>query len=50
MIIRGPPRNGPPLEKSIGLSNISAPKLGRRGRDITEVKDNVSSILGLRSI
>ena len=44
MIIRGPPRNGPPLEKSIGLSNITAPKLGRRGRDVTEVKDSVSSV------
>ncbi|XP_053597655.1 staphylococcal nuclease domain-containing protein 1 [Microplitis demolitor] len=29
--IRGQPRGGPPPEKTIALSNVTAPKLGRRG-------------------
>ena len=41
LVIRGQPRNGPPPEKSLGLSNIVAPKLGRRGKDGIEVKDTV---------
>jgi len=30
IIVRGPPKGGPPPERTIGLSNISAPKLARR--------------------
>ncbi|XP_034937928.1 staphylococcal nuclease domain-containing protein 1 [Chelonus insularis] len=38
--IRGVPRGGPPPEKTITLSNINAPKLGRRGNtNGDEVKD-----------
>jgi len=30
VVIRGPPRNGPPAERILALTNIDAPKLGRR--------------------
>jgi staphylococcal nuclease domain-containing protein 1 len=30
IIIRGPPRGGPPPERTIGLSNVMAPRLARR--------------------
>lgn len=33
VIIRGQPRNGPPPEKQINLTNITAPKLARRPAD-----------------
>ena len=29
-MIRGPPRNGPPAERVLALTNIDAPRLGRR--------------------
>ena len=41
-MIRGQPKNAPPPEKTIGLSNVVAPKLGRGGKDRAEVKDSVS--------
>lgn len=30
VVIRGPPRNGPPAERTLALTNIDAPRLGRR--------------------
>jgi len=30
VVIRGPPRNGPPAERVLALTNIDAPRLGRR--------------------
>lgn len=30
VVIRGPPRNGPPAERILALTNIDAPRLGRR--------------------
>ena len=31
VVIRGPPRNGPPAERILALTNINAPRLARRG-------------------
>ena len=28
VVIRGPPRNGPPAERTLALTNIDAPRLG----------------------
>jgi staphylococcal nuclease domain-containing protein 1 len=41
IIVRGPPRGGPPPERTIGLSNITAPRLARRPNvpDSNESKD-----------
>lgn len=33
VVIRGQPRGGPPPERTLSLSYITAPKLGRRGSD-----------------
>ena len=30
VVIRGPPRNGPPAERILALTNIDAPRLARR--------------------
>ena len=30
VVIRGPPRNGPPAERVLALTNIDAPRLARR--------------------
>ena len=32
VVIRGPPRNGPPAERVLALTNVDAPRLGHRGR------------------
>jgi staphylococcal nuclease domain-containing protein 1 len=32
VVIRGPPRNGPPAERTLALTNIDAPRLGIRCR------------------
>ena len=40
VVIRGPPRNGPPPEMTLALTNIDAPRLARRktaNADATEV-------------
>ena len=36
IILRGQPKGGPPPEKTIGLSNIVAPRLGRRATGNSE--------------
>lgn len=46
MIVRGPPRGGPPPERTIGLSNVTAPRLARRpgiADDSKDSKDEVKS-------
>ena len=30
VVIRGPPKNGPPAERILALTNIDAPRLARR--------------------
>ena len=44
-MIRGQPRQGPPPERTLALSNITAPKMARRGKPgdetSTETKDEV---------
>lgn len=44
IVIRGPPRNGPPPERTLALSNITAPKLARRANPnvegSTDTEDN----------
>ena len=45
VVIRGQPKGGPPPEKTLGLTNITAAKLGRRANpsnNVTETKDEVS--------
>ena len=47
IIVRGPPRGGPPPERTIGLSNVTAPRLARRpgiADESKESKDEVQSI------
>ena len=42
VVIRGPPRNGPPPEMTLALTNIDAPRLARRktaNADATEVRN-----------
>ena len=39
IIIRGQPKGGPPPEKTIGLTNVQAPKLARR----PQVPENAAS-------
>lgn len=41
IIVRGQPKGGPPPEKQVNLSNITAPKLARRGNP--NVPDSVST-------
>lgn len=42
VVIRGQPRGGPPPEKTIYLSNITAPKLAKRPTEqVAETKDEV---------
>ena len=53
VIVRGPPKGGPPPERTIGLSNVTAPRLARRpgiSDEAKESKDEVGScgILCLR--
>ena len=46
VIVRGPPRGGPPPERTIGLSNVTAPRLARRpgiADESKESKDEVES-------
>ena len=46
VIVRGPPRGGPPPERTIGLSNVTAPRLARRpgiADDSKDSKDEVKS-------
>ena len=47
MIVRGPPKGGPPPERTIGLSNVTAPRLARRpgiADESKESKDEVKSM------
>ena len=42
VVIRGPPRNGPPPEMTLALTNIDAPRLARRktaNAEATEVRN-----------
>ena len=41
MVIRGQPRNGPPPEKTLALSNIMAPKIARRNKEGEISKEEV---------
>lgn len=44
VVIRGQPKGGPPPERTLALTNITAPKLARRpnpGEGKTESKDEV---------
>lgn len=44
MVIRGQPKGGPPPEKTICFSNITAPRMARRpnpAQDNVETKDEV---------
>jgi len=46
VIVRGPPRGGPPPERTVGLSNVTAPRLARRpgiADESKESKDEVKS-------
>lgn len=48
MIVRGPPKGGPPPERTIGLSSVTAPRLARRpivGNESIDSKDEVRYIL-----
>lgn len=40
VIVRGPPRGGPPPERTIGLSNVTAPRLARRPGIADDSKDS----------
>ena len=45
VVIRGPPRNGPPAERIMALTNIDAPRLARRptpSNPATEVSSKVT--------
>ena len=46
LVLRGQPRGGPPTERTVGLSNIQAPRMARRpnpGLDSSmETNDEVS--------
>lgn len=43
VIIRGQPKGGPPPERTLALSNIMAPRLGRRAAgESPETEDEVS--------
>lgn len=46
VVIRGQPKGGPPPERTVSLSNITAPRLARRpnpnAEGITETKDEVN--------
>ena len=44
MVVRGQPKGGPPPERTLALSNVTAPKLARRANvqnNIPESKDEV---------
>lgn len=47
-MIRGQPRGGPPQERTLAFSNVSAPRLARRpnpnSENPSETKDEVSSL------
>jgi len=49
VIVRGPPRGGPPPERTVGLSNVTAPRLARRpgivADESKESKDEVESFV-----
>jgi len=40
VVIRGPPRNGPPSERVLALTNIDAPRLGRRQTQASAATDD----------
>lgn len=44
IIIRDQPRGGPPPEKTVSLSGINAPRLGRRPNDQGEGETKVRSL------
>ena len=49
MVIRGQPKGGPPPERTLAFTNITAPKLARRpnpSEGKSETKDEVSGIIG----
>ena len=46
VVIRGQPRGGPPQERTLAFSNVSAPRLARRpnpNNETSETKDEVRS-------
>jgi len=45
VIVRGPPRGGPPPERTIGLSNVTAPRLARRPVISDESKESKDEVL-----
>ena len=49
LVIRGQPRNGPPPEKTLALSNVTTPKLARRANPNVEksvdTKDEVRCLM-----
>jgi len=44
VIVRGPPRGGPPPERTIGLSNVTAPRLARRPGIADEAKESKDEV------
>ena len=44
VIVRGPPRGGPPPERTIGLSNVTAPRLARRPVIADESKESKDEV------
>lgn len=48
MIIRGQPKGGPPPERQLCLSNITAPRVARRATpNAPETKDEVFAVFSL---
>jgi len=43
-VVRGPPRGGPPPERTVGLSNITAPRLARRPNVANETQDSKDEV------
>lgn len=43
-MVRGPPRGGPPPERTVGLSNITAPRLARRPNVANETQDSKDEV------
>jgi len=44
VIVRGPPRGGPPPERTVGLSNVKAPLLARRPGIADEAKESKDEV------
>ncbi|VDN42865.1 unnamed protein product [Gongylonema pulchrum] len=40
IVLQGPPMNGPPKEVTVYLSNVTAPRLGKRPTDTEPGKDD----------